>query len=291
VFSTITIVGVGLIGGSMGLAARRTGIAQRVIGVGRDQAKLQQAIKLGAINEASTDLAVAVRDADLMVVCTPVNSIAQFVLAAATHAKPQALITDAGSTKATIVKEVEAGLQKLDCQAQFVGSHPMAGSEKNGAEHARADLFEGRAVIVTPGEHSSHESVDSIEGFWQALGANVFRLSPSEHDRAVAAISHVPHVVASALAAGTPPEYFPLVAGGWLDATRIAAGDPELWRQILSQNRSHVLNGIAAFEKVLAALRDALESENDTQLRNLLQAGKNARDVVGSRHSPARNPG
>jgi prephenate dehydrogenase len=257
-----------------------------VIGIGRDRRKLDKALDLGAADECTTDLYHGVREADLVVVCTPVESIVEFVQQAALNAQPKTLITDAGSTKELIVKQVETDLKKHKSTVDFVGSHPMAGSEKNGAEHSRADLFEGRAVIVTPTKHSSADAVERVHDFWRAVGANVLQMSPADHDRAVAAISHVPHVVASALAAATPEESLPLAAGGWLDTTRIAAADVDLWRQILAQNRSHVLKGLAQFEKVLTGLRAALESENDAKLLKILQAGKNIRDAVGSRHPP-----
>ena len=281
---TLAIIGVGLIGGSLGLAVRKHKVAHRVIGIGRDRRKLDKALDLGAVDERTTDIYHGVREADLVVVCTPVESIVEFVQQAALDARPKTLITDAGSTKELIVKQVEADLKKHRSTVDFVGSHPMAGSEKNGAEHSRADLFEGRAVIVTPGRRSSPDAVERIHDFWRAVGANVLQMSPAEHDRAVAAISHVPHVVASALAAATPEESLPLAAGGWFDTTRIAAADVELWRQILTQNRGHVLKALAQFEKVLSGLRAALESENDAKLLKILQAGKNIRDAVGSRH-------
>lgn len=284
-FPTLTIVGVGLIGGSLGLAAKQRKIARRVIGVGRNPATLAKARNLGAVDEVTTDVASGVREADLVVVCTPVESIAAFVQEVAAHARPGTLVTDAGSTKGSLVKEIESHLRKRKSAVEFVGSHPMAGSEKNGAEHGRADLFERRAVIVTPTKNSRPTAVERICEFWSSLGARILQMSPAEHDRAVALISHVPHVIAAALAAGTPSDCWPLVAGGWLDTTRIAAGDPELWRQILTQNRSHTLKGLAQFEKVLKALRESLESENDAKLLKLLQAGKNARDAVGSRYS------
>jgi prephenate dehydrogenase len=285
VFPTLSIIGVGLIGGSLGLAVRKHKVAHRVIGIGRDKHKLAKALDLGAVDEITTDLDHGVREADLVVVCTPVELVAEHVLQVALNARPKTLITDAGSTKEQLVKQIEAELKKHKSPVDFVGSHPMAGSEKNGVEHSRADLFEGRVVVVTAGKRSSADAIERIVNFWQGVGANVFHLSPAEHDRAVAAISHVPHVVASALAAASPEECLPLAAGGWLDTTRIASGDPELWRQILAQNRGHALKALAQFEKVLSAIRVALESENDAKLLKILEAGKNIRDAVGSRHS------
>ena len=213
---------------------------------------------------------------------TPVESIAGHVHSAALNAASGTLITDCGSTKAAIVKQIESDLRKSKSAVDFVGSHPMAGSEKIGVEHARADLFENRAVIITPTKKTNPEALERITEFWQALGAKVHTFSPTEHDSLVAAASHVPHVISAALAAATPLECLSLVAGGWLDTTRVAAGDAELWRQILSQNRSHVLKALAGFEKVLHAMHAALEQGNDTKLVQLLEKGKRTRDSVGS---------
>ncbi len=303
-FSTITIVGVGLIGGSLGLAARKHQVARRIIGVGRNAQNLAVARKLQAIDEGTTDLAVAVRESELVVVCTPVDQIVEHVRAIVAASSPGTLITDAGSTKSEIVKGAEAVIAKQHRAAkrgaedefeadeiiQFIGSHPMAGSEKNGVNHARADLFEHRGTIVTPTKNSSPAAVERICSFWEQLGSQVFRMTPAEHDRVVAAMSHVPHVVATALAAATPEACLPLAAGGWLDSTRIAAGDPELWRQILSQNRTHVLKQLEQFERVLATLRNSLESKDDTELLTILAAGKKLRDTVGNRHSSGPRP-
>ena len=281
-FSSLAIIGVGLIGGSVGLAARKHHVADRIVGIGRHEQSLAKAKSLGVIDTFSTDLAAAVANIDLVIVCTPVEMIAEQVRNVALHAAPGTLITDCGSTKAALVKQIESDLRKSKSQVDFVGSHPMAGSEKTGVEHARADLFENRAVIITPTKKTKPEALARITDFWLALGAKVLLFSPAEHDALVASASHVPHVISAALAAATPQECLPLVAGGWLDTTRVAAGDVELWRQILSQNRSHVLKGLARFEKVLHALRAALEHENDAKLVQLLEAGKRTRDSVGN---------
>jgi prephenate dehydrogenase len=164
----------------------------------------------------------------------------------------------------------------------FVGSHPLAGSEKTGSEAARADLFEGRVVVVTESEVSDHDAVDTIEDFWQSLGATVVRMSPAEHDAALARTSHLPHLLASALAIATPDDLLPLTAGGWCDTTRIAASDPELWRQIFLANRVHTLKALADFETVLLSLRAAVEQADADRLTALLAEGKRRRDAVGS---------
>ncbi|HUG67655.1 MAG TPA: prephenate dehydrogenase/arogenate dehydrogenase family protein [Pirellulaceae bacterium] len=281
-WESVTIIGVGLIGASIGLALRERELARAVVGVGRRTSTLRQARQRGAVTSTTTDLARGVRDSQLILVCTPVESIATFVLEAAANCPVGSIITDAGSTKVEIVGAVDAALKSSSNQAAFVGSHPMAGSEKTGPLHAQADLFEGRVAVVTPSKQTKNEAVEQVDRFWQLLGSKVVHMSPQDHDRSVAAISHMPHLVASALAAATPAEDLPLASTGWLDTTRIASGDPDLWRQILVENRSGVLKSLDKFEKVLAAFRHALERDQQEKLLQLLEAGKQRRDSLGN---------
>jgi len=278
-WKTVAIIGVGLIGGSIGLALRRGKLADRVIGVGRDLKKLRRARRLGIVSDVSGHLEQGVRDADLVVVCTPVASIVEHVRRVAAACPRQALITDVGSTKSTLVAALN---QKLLGGVTFVGSHPLAGSEKAGCENAWDSLFDGRIVIVTPTPSTPESAVRQIVRFWRQLGAEVRRMSPRDHDRAIAVTSHVPHLVASALAASTSAELLPLVATGWADTTRIASGDVRLWEQILMHNRGHVLKSLDKFEKMLTALRSSLESGKPRQLKSILAKGKQHRDTVGS---------
>ncbi|HRX77777.1 MAG: prephenate dehydrogenase/arogenate dehydrogenase family protein [Planctomycetaceae bacterium] len=281
-WETVTIVGVGLIGASIGLALRKRQLATTVVGVGRRASSLRKARQIGAVTSTTTDLSRGVRDAHLVIICTPVERIATLALEASQHCQPDAIITDAGSTKLEIVRLVETGLKSSSRQIAFVGSHPMAGSEKNGPEFGQANLFEGRVTVVTPSKQSKGDSVDEVERLWKLLGSKVVRMSPKDHDRSVAAISHMPHLVASAIAAATPPEELELASTGWLDTTRIASGDPELWRQILIQNRGGVLKSLDKFEKVLATFRQALERDQQEKLLQLLEAGKQRRDSLGN---------
>ncbi len=282
-YDTVAIIGVGLIGGSIGLALRERKLAKRVVGIGRRKASLAKALKLGCVTETTTSIARGVKRAGLTVVCTPVELIARQVAEVGRHCPDGSLITDAGSTKCELVERAEVALaDRFVRRMPFVGSHPIAGSEKNGPEAARADLFEGRVVVVTESEISDHDVVDTIEEFWQSLGATVVRMSPQEHDAALARTSHLPHLVASALAAATPEELLPLTAGGWHDTTRIAASDPELWRQIFLANREDTLKALADFETVLLRLRSAVEQADARLLTALLAEGKRRRDAVGS---------
>lgn len=282
-YDTVAIVGVGLIGGSIGLALRKRKLARKVVGIGRRKASLATAKKLGCVTETTTSIARGVKQANLIVVCTPVELIPSQVAEVGRHCPEGSLITDAGSTKAKLVERAEVALaDRFPQHMPFVGSHPIAGSEKTGPEAARADLFEERVVVVTESEISDHDVVDTIEAFWQSLGARVVRMSPEDHDAALARTSHLPHLVASALAVATPEEVLPLTAGGWQDTTRIAASDPELWRQIFLANSAHTLKALADFETVLKSLRAAMEQADADRLTALLAEGKRRRDAVGS---------
>jgi prephenate dehydrogenase len=276
---TLTIVGVGLIGGSIGLAARRRGVAERVLGVGRQQASLQRALDVGAIQEAFLDIPGAVREAELVIFCTPVDRIVGQVLEAAASCAAGTLLTDAGSTKAEIVSGVEG---RLSGQVHFVGGHPLAGSEKRGAEFADPDLFQDRLTILTQTPNTDAAALERIAAFWQALGARVRILDPQAHDEAVALTSHVPHLVAAALAGALPPNLHELTASGFRDTTRIASGDPELWTAIFAQNRDAVLRELRSFDIGLVRLRTMLEVKNWMALEGLLAQAKKVRDALGS---------
>jgi prephenate dehydrogenase len=282
-WDTVAIVGVGLIGGSIGLALRERKLARRVIGIGRRPKSLKTALDGGCVTDTTTSIAEGVKTADLIVVCTPVDLIARQVGEVGQHCYEGCVITDAGSTKAELVLRAERLLaDRFPQHLPFVGSHPLAGSEKSGPEAASADLFDGRVVIVTESEVSDHDVVVTIEEFWQSLGARVVRMSPEDHDAALARTSHLPHLVAAALAAATPAELLPLTATGWQDTTRVAAGDEELWRQIFLANREATLKALADFETVLAGFRAALEAADGAKLVDLLAEGKRRRDAVGS---------
>jgi prephenate dehydrogenase len=278
-WNIVAIVGVGLIGGSIGLAVRQRKLAEKVIGIGRSPESLRKAVAAKAVHRTTQDLIEGVSNAELVVVCTPVESIPQYVYEAAGACPEGALLTDAGSTKASIVRRLERVLPRT---VGFVGSHPLAGSEKTGCEHARADLFVGRTVVVTPTLASGKRDVRRITDFWSALGANVITMTPSVHDAVLATTSHMPHVIASAMARSTLPKQLPLTAGGWRDCTRIAAGDAELWTQILLDNRDNVLNSLDKFESMLAGLRSAIEQGDRRRLSHLLNSAKQIRDAVGS---------
>jgi len=276
----LAIVGVGLIGGSVGLAGKAREVARRVIGVGRDEATVQRAKAFGAIDEGTTDLAIACREADFIVVATPVDRISADVLAAAAAAPSRSLITDVGSTKGAIVDALRGRMPPGG--PAFIGSHPLAGSEQRGAAHARADLFDGKLVILTPEPGDDTEATAAIELFWQSLGARTMRMDAREHDLVLAKTSHVPHAAASAVAAIAPSGWLSFAAGGFRDTTRIAAGDPELWAAIFEANRDAVLSGTSELVDRLLEFQRRLEARDRAGVVHWLGEGKRIRDALGS---------
>lgn len=264
-----------MIGGSLAGAIRAHGLARRVVGVGRDPRRLALAHDLGLVDEVCTSLSEAAADADLIIFCTPVDKIVAGVREAAAHCRPGTLITDAGSVKRSICRELAVG---LPVEAEFVGSHPLAGGEKQGCEHADPQLFEGRRCVITPIEGSSPRAVEQIAALWSSLGCRVLRMSPEAHDEAVARSSHIPHIAAAALATSLRPVEFPLAATGFRDTTRIAGGDPGLWTSILLENASEIVEGLRGYESLLADFRGALERHDETAIRDLLARGRDNRD-------------
>lgn len=275
----VAIYGVGLIGGSIGMAIRKRGLARQVSGIGRDRRSLDHAVTLGAIDCGVLELSQAVSDADLVVVCTPVHRIPEHVSQVRALCSEHCLVTDAGSTKRWIVEQCE---QESKGQGSFIGSHPLAGSDRTGVDASSADLFSDRVTVVTPTDNSNADMLSKLELFWESLGSRVHRMQPDEHDRVLAQTSHLPHVIASVLAGSTPAEALPLTASGWADTTRVAAGDVGLWIEILLQNRDQILEAMEGFESQLLAHRDALRSRNAEQLTQLLTTGKQRRDAVGN---------
>lgn len=278
-WNTVAIVGVGLIGGSIGLGLRGRGLARRVVGIGRREASLRVARQSGAVDETTLELAQGVAEAELIIVCTPVGRIVTDARSAAQACPPGALMTDVGSTKAEIVAALDGSLPR---QVRFVGSHPLAGGERGGPAASVPDLLVGRTVVLTPSAAARKDDCEALDALWTSLGAAVVRMSPADHDRALAAVSHLPHLVASALAAATPPDDLGLAATGWHDTTRVAAGDPDLWQQIFGSNRAELLSALARYERVLASLRRALEQGDDEELIKLLTEAKRNRDALAS---------
>jgi prephenate dehydrogenase len=224
---------------------------------------------MGAVDEIYDAPAEAVRDTDLVILCTPVSVLPQMLDAIGPALKPGAVVTDVGSTKATVVSAASKLLPKT---AHFIGSHPMAGSEKRGVEFARADLTQGALCIVTPDVASDAEALETVESFWRLIGMRTTRIGPAEHDRRLADVSHLPHAVAAALVAMQDPRSFELSGKGFADATRIAGGDGGLWRDILIDNRENVLSSLDRLREQLDALATRLRDDDAEGLKSWLDA-------------------
>ena len=276
------MIGVGLIGGSVALALRERQLAKRVIGVVRSADRIQRVLDCGVVDEATADLQAACSGADLVVVCTPVGLIASTALEAAQHAAPGALVTDGGSTKASIVRDVEAAWPTDAEGLAFVGAHPLAGDTRTGPEAARANLFEGALTVLTPTPTTPERSLRHARKLWEAMGSRVVEMSPERHDELLALSSHVPHVAAAAVAATTPDEAFPLTATGWADTTRIAAGSPTLWRDILLANPAPIAGALRRLGQELEAYAAALDAGDGETIERLLEKGRRKRDALGS---------
>ncbi len=260
-------MGVGLLGGSIGLAVKSAGIDCRIIGYGHRRSTLDHALELGAIDEAFESPARSVEGADWVILCTPVGLFESLLRQIAPALTGDAIITDVGSTKRSVVRAAETVLPP---SAHFVGSHPMAGSEKRGVEFARTDLFRGARCILTPTAQTDPSALGSVDEFWQLLGMKTVRLAPDDHDRLVCDISHLPHVVASALIAMQSDEALPLAGMGFLDTTRVAGGEGGLWRDILCDNRDNVAASLQRLREKLDQLLGMLERDERDQLSRWL---------------------
>jgi prephenate dehydrogenase len=279
-----TIIGVGLIGGSLGLALKKRGLARRVVGVGHRQPSLDAARAAGAADQTFLDPRDGVAGSDLVVLATPVGKFAEILERAVPGLLPGAVVIDVGSTKREVVASLEP---MVPAPGAFVGCHPIAGSEQRGVAHAREDLFEGATCIVTPTGHTPADIVKRVVAIWQDVGMVVRALSPEVHDRLLADVSHLPHVVASVLVQAVSGEAESLVGPGWADTTRVASGDPGLWRDILVSNADEVAAAVERAQGVLAAFRAALSQRDARHIEALLDQAKQRRDrIVRARGNP-----
>ena len=270
----ISILGVGLLGGSIGLAIKSLVSDCQIIGYGHRQSTLDNSIRLGAIDLAFTDPAAAVEGADLVILCTPVGLFGEILAKISDALSPEAIFTDVGSTKQSVVQL--AG-KLLKYPTRFVGSHPMAGSEKRGVEFARADLFRGAHCITTPLASTDPKALEDIEAFWKMLGMRISRLAPDEHDRILAEVSHLPHAVAAALVAMQSEKGLSLCGPGFRDATRIAAGDPGLWRDIFIDNKQSLSASLRRLRDELDQLQQKLDDGDAKAIEQWLDAAARRR--------------
>ncbi len=276
-FGTVAIIGVGLIGGSVGMALRRSGLAQTVLGVEPERSRIWAARDAGAIDYLVTDWGKATADADLVVISTPVGSIVEIIGELMTWVKPGAVVTDVGSTKSAIV-------QKAGANAFFVGGHPMTGSERAGVEAARADLFEGATWALTPTPHTDAQALALVERLAHTLGAKTLVLTAEAHDAMTAVTSHLPHALASSLmrqAAAlreTYPQAVNLSAGSFAGATRVAASPPEIWRDVCLSNKDALLAALHDFRAQLDSLEAALSAEDGAAIEAFFVQGRAAKN-------------
>lgn len=277
----VTLAGVGLLGGSVGLALRKLGLAKRVQGLVRREASIAECRRLGIAHEVTLDPATAVAGSDLIILGTPVLQMRPLAERIAPFVKRGAVVTDVGSVKARLVADLEPLFTRHG--AHFIGSHPMAGGEKMGPSAARADLFQGAMCVVTPTARSHARSARRVEALWRALGARTLRLTPANHDRLVARASHLPHLVASTLAAfvldpAAPKDQALLCATGFRDTTRVASGSPEMWRDIALENRDNLLEVMDAWQKDFHRLRKLVRQGKADALLEFFQMTKQRRD-------------
>jgi prephenate dehydrogenase len=273
----LAIIGVGLIGGSFALALKQARKVSKVIGVGRNAANLKVAMERGILDSIAPDAASAARDADLIMVAAPVGQYAQVFAALAST---KALITDAGSTKRDVVAAARSALGSNI--ARFVPGHPIAGAEKSGAAAASPELFRGRRVVLTPLAENSTAAVSMVETAWASCGARVSRMDADEHDAVLAAVSHLPHLLAFALVhdvarRDNSAQLFSFAAGGFRDFTRIASSHPEMWRDICVANRDRLLEEVSRFSKKLDQVKALLDRPQD--LEKLFAEARAARDA------------
>jgi prephenate dehydrogenase len=280
-FQKISIIGVGLLGGSIGLAARRWKLAGEIAGYVRRPGGLKDCEKAGAVDYATTDLFAAVSHADLVILCTPLAQMRPLAQQFLPALKRGAIVTDVGSVKADVVRELESLVAKAG--GRFVGGHPMAGGEKMGVLAARADLFVNAMSILTPTKKSNSAAVRKLEQFWKSLGARVLKMDAAQHDLLVGRSSHLPHAIAATLAGlvldpALPKLQAQLCATGFRDTTRIASGSPEMWRDISLANRKNISKSVEAFAKELKKLQAALKSHNTAAIENFFATAKSRRD-------------
>ena len=280
----LVICGVGLIGGSFALALREKGEVGHVVGMGRTRAALERARALGAIDEIATDWATALEGADFALLATPVGRIDEIMTAMAPHLQTQTVVSDVGSTKGDVIA---AAYQRLDAHlSRVVPAHPIAGAEKSGVEAASAALFHGKRTVLTPLPENDPAAVERVRAAWQVCGAAVVDMSPQDHDRVFAAVSHLPHLLAFGLVhdlAGRANAelLFSHAASGFRDFTRIAGSHPEMWRDICLANRQALLGELDQYLGELALIRSLLLSGNGERLEQLFKEARRARIAWG----------
>jgi prephenate dehydrogenase len=279
-FDKIAIIGVGLIGGSLGLAVKQRGLGGEVIGVGRSKANLKTALEMGAVDRVYEDPKEACRQADLVMLATPVEGILSIGQEVAPVLRRGAILTDAGSVKEILVEALEAAVPE---GVYFIGGHPIAGSEESGAVAARADLFEKSRTILTPTKHSDPDALGRIRSLWEGAGSIVVEMGVAEHDSVLAAVSHLPHIVAYSLVKTLfdleqdRADIASYAAGGFKDITRIASSRPEIWRDICKMNKKNIVKMIERYEAALEKIKFQIQRNNFGKLSQTFQEARKFR--------------
>ena len=275
----ITIIGVGLIGGSLAKAIKENNLAKVVFGFGRDLNRLEKAQKANVIDQFSTNLKDAINDSNIVIIATPVGSFQEILSEIKPFLTSKIVISDVGSTKTNIASIVSQTLG--DYSNCFIPAHPIAGKEKSGFEASEANLFNNRKVIITPLETSNSDSINIIQEMWEGTGADVDFMSPESHDELLGMTSHLPHMLAFSLVnylISKNPSASIYAAGGFKDFSRIASGDAVMWRDICIQNKDQIISHIKGYQKTLNSLVDAIENENSDELDLLFTSAKKTRD-------------
>ena len=279
----LAIIGVGLIGGSLARVLREKGEVNEVVGIGRGKANLERAVELGVIDRYYHDPAEGVVGADLIFLATPVCTIADIVKEIAPALAPGSIVTDGGSVKGDIVRSCEP---LIPGNSHFVGGHPIAGTENSGVEASFSTLYQGRRCIITPTEHTDRWALDKVVRMWELAGSDVVLMDVEKHDRVVAAISHLPHMVAYSLVNavgeydGCDENILKYSAGGFRDFTRIASSDPVMWRDIAVQNRASILEMMDLFAEYYARLRDMVAKGDGKAMESFFASSKEYRDGI-----------
>lgn len=277
----LCIIGVGLIGGSLARALKKAAVVDEVIGVGRDVAHLKKAKKLGVIDHFETDISLAVKGCDMVVVAVPLGAMQSVFEKIAPVITSDMIITDVGSAKGSVVKAAQAAFTVIP--ETFVPGHPIAGTEKSGVEASFPELYENRRIIITPLETSSSNAISKVRSMWQACGADVIETTIKHHDEVLAATSHLPHMLAFSLVdtlakMDAKNEIFDFAAGGFRDFTRIASSDPDMWRDICLANGDALVEMIKKFSDDLQLLSKAIEHNDSAYIKETFSRAKKARD-------------
>ena len=275
------IIGIGLLGGSIGLGLKNRRMADRVAGYVRRTSAVQESLERGLVDFASTDLETVVTDADLIILCTPIAQMEPLATQMVPFLSKGTIVTDVGSVKAGVIQVLEPIMARAG--AIFIGSHPMAGSEQTGLQAAKEDLFEKAICVLTPQTNTDRRSLTLLESLWKGLGMEIMRMSAEKHDDLVSRSSHLPHIVAAELAnyvlsPALPKDQRKLCAGGFKDTSRVASGSPEMWRDIALANRKNLMQVLGVFIEDLEEFRLALEREDLRQIDSFFQSAKKRRD-------------